>query len=368
MNKALRFRLYPNREQEGLMKKTFGCCRFIYNRMLADQKEAYEKDKSCPKLTPAMYKGEFLWLKEVDSLALANEQLHLQSAYQKFFADPKTGFPRFKSKHRDRDSYTTNLVNGNIVLDGNRLKLPKLTPVRIVAHREIPEEWKLKSVTVVREPSGKYYASILYSYENQVEEQKEAERFLGIDFAMHGLAVFPDGSSADYPGYYKEAQVRLAREQRRLSHCEKGSRNYVKQRRRVAVFHEKIRHQRNDFQHKLSYRLAEEYDCICIEDLNLKGMSRGLHLGQGVADNGYGAFVEKLEYKLKDRGKKLIRVDRFYPSSKKCSCCGRIRKELKLSERIYCCECGNQMDRDQNAAINLCEEGKRLYQELRKSA
>lgn len=363
-NKAFRFRLYPNKEQRILLARTFGCCRFLYNKMLADKIEEYKKSKTMLKNTPAGYKTDYPWLKEVDSLALANAQLHLERAYKNFFRDPKIGFPKFKAKHIHKDSYTTNLVNGNIVLTEKKLKLPKLGMIRIKVHREVPEEYRLKSVTVSREPSGKYYASILYEYD-AVESQaapKEvlAGKVLGMDYAMRGLAVLSDGRCCDYPGYYRCAQERLKREQRRLSHCRRGSRNYEKQRRRVAVCHEKVRHQRKDYHHKISRELSETYSSIAVEDIDMKNMSRCLHLGKGVMDNGYGMFRDMLEQKLSRKGKKLIRINRFYPSSKRCSRCGQIKNELTLNDRVYRCSCGNCIDRDLNAAINIREEGIRM--------
>ena len=298
MRKAYKFRIYSDKKQEELLAKTFGCCRFIYNIMLNDKIKEYEATKKMKKMTPAVYKKEYTWLKEVDSLALANVQLHLEKAYKNFFGNPSIGFPKFKSRHRSRKSYTTNVVNGNIRLENGKIRLPKLKGVKIRKHREIPEGYVLKSVTISQEPSGKYYASLLYEYEvceNQAEKRKEAEQeVLGIDYAMSGMAVFSDGTRCEYPGYFRKAMVRLAREQRKLSRCQKESRNYEKQRKKVA------------------------------------------------------------------RGKKLIKVDRFYPSSKTCSKCGKVKKELSLSERTYECECGNRMDRDVNAAINIREEGKRI--------
>lgn len=282
-----------------------------------------------------------------------------------FFRDPKIGFPKFKSKHRSRNSYTTNVVNGNISIENGRLKLPKLTAIRIKQHREIPAEYKLKSVTVIRESSGKYYVSLLYEYadcENQTESicQAEAQNILGMDYAMEGMAVLSDGTRCIYPSYYRKMEGKLTREQRKLSKCEKGSRNYQKQRKKVALCHERIRNQRKDFQHKLSRRLADEYDAIAVEDLNMKAMSRCLNLGKGIMDNGYSQFVNMLSYKLEERRKKMVKVDRYYPSSKTCSKCGKVKETLSLSERIYKCECGNEMDRDVNAAINLREEGRRI--------
>ena len=364
MNRAYKFRIYPNKEQENLLSRTFGCCRLVYNVMLSDKKKAYQETGKMLKNTPAMYKKEYPFLKEVDSLALANVQLHLEQAYRNFFRNPSTGFPKFKSKHKSQNSYTTNVVNGNIVLEEGKLKLPKLGRVRIKQHREIPEGYRLKSVTVSREPSGKYYASLLYEYdcgENQaMEGTYEGGRILGIDYAMHGMAVFSDEMDAVYPGYLRQAEGKLAREQRRLCHCQKGSSNYRKQKKKVALCHEKVKNQRKDYIHKLSRRIADSYDAVGVEDLDMKAMSRCLHFGKGVMDNSYGMFRDILTYKLEEQGKKLVKVARFYPSSKRCCRCGKVKKELKLSDRIYRCECGNVMDRDKNAAVNIREEARRM--------
>lgn len=364
--RAYRFRLYPDREQEKLFHRTFGCCRFVYNRMLADKKAMYEETGKTKRLTPAGYKKDFPWLKEVDSLALANVQLHLEAAFARFFEPGKNRYPRFKSKHRSRKSYTTNVVNGNITLEDGRLRLPKAGPVRIRQHRRIPEGYVLKSVTVSMEPSGKYYASLLYEYparENQTPgADREDAKALGIDFAMRGMAVFSDGSRAEYPGYYRLAQERLARDQRRLSKRKKGSRNYEKQKRRVALRHEKIRNQRKDYLHKLSRDLADRYDVIAVEDIDMQAMSRSLHFGKSVADNSFGAFRTMLAYKLEEQGKSFVKVGRFFPSSKMCSRCGNVKKELRLDERVYRCSCGLCMDRDLNAAVNIREEGRRILE------
>ncbi len=363
-NRAYKFRIYPTAGQEVLLAKTFGCCRFIYNVMLDEKIREYKENGRMKQTTPAMYKGKYPWLKEVDSLALANVQLHLESAYKKFFREPKAGFPKFKSKHGSRQSYTTNVVNGNISLTENKIKLPKLGQVTIRVHREIPKEYRMKSVTISRESTGKYFASILYQCadcENQTSVTKAEEaKILGIDYAMNGMAVFSDGTKCAYLKYFRKTEEKLAREQRKLSHCKKGSSNYAKQKRKVALCHEKVRNQRKDFQHKLSHELSQREDVIVVEDIDMKAMSQCLHLGKSVMDNGYGMFRDMLSYKLKEQGKELVKVDRFYPSSKKCSVCGKIKSNLLLSERIYRCDCGNVMDRDVNAAINIREEGKRI--------
>lgn len=363
MNIAYRFRIYPNKVQRELMAKTFGCVRFIYNQMLSDKIEYYKKSGKQIANTPAQYKEEYSFLKEVDSLALANAQLHLQAAFRNFFRKKDSGFPRFKKK-KSGQSYTTNLVNGNISLGYGYLILPKMGKVKIRQHREVPDEYRLKSVTISITPSGEYYASILYEYEAEIKEIRpedvKDEKILGIDFSMKELAVLSDGTIAGYPGFYRKDKDKLAREQKKLSRCKKGSRNWEKQRRKVAKGHNKVSCQRKDFLHKKSRQITNAYDVVCVEDLNMKGMSQALNFGMSVHDNGYGMFVGFLEYKLRNEGKKLIKIDRWYASSKTCSVCGKVKKEMPLHERTFRCECGNYMDRDINAAINIREEGKRL--------
>ena len=301
---------------------------------------------------------------EVDSLALANVQLHLEKAYKNFFRDPKTGFPRFKSKHHSRNRYTTNVVNGNILVESKKIRLPKLKWIAMKKHREPAEGLRLRSVTVSMEPSGKYFASLLYEgyrCENQAAvSDYSTAKILGIDYAMQGMAVFSEKIETEEAGFFRKNEKRLAREQRKLSRCVRGSHNYELQKKKVARCHEKIRNQRRDHLHKLSRKIADSYDAVVVEDIDMKAMGQCLHFGKSVQDNGYGMFREMLDYKLAWKGKKMIKVDRFFPSSKKCCKCGRIKKELKLSERVYHCACGNKMDRDRNAAINIREEARRM--------
>ena len=362
MNKAYKFRIYPNTKQTELLKKTFGCCRFIYNQMLSDKIACYEITKENLRTTPAQYKGKYEWLKEVDSLALANVQLSLETAYRNFFCNSSVGFPKFKSKHKGHNSYTTNLVNGNIKLGKEGfLKLPKLGKVKIKRHRQIPENYQLKSVTVSFSPSGKYYASILYEYTVEIKKEKnKAENVLGLDFSMPELYVDSNGYTPKYPHPYRESQKKLAKEQRKLSRRKKGGKNYKKQKEKVARLHEHTANQRKDFLHKLSRQIVKAYDVVCIEDLNMKGMSKALNFGKSVADNAWGMFVNMLSYKLQAEGKNLIKIDKWFPSSKKCSNCGRVKSKLSLSERTYQCECGFVSGRDVNAAINIRNEGLRL--------
>lgn len=361
MNKAYKFRIYPNAEQRIAIAKTFGCVRFIYNRMLSDKIKHYEETKQKLNNTPAQYKAEFEWLKEIDSLALANAQMNLQTAYNNFFRSPKIGFPKFKSKKSSRRSYTTNCVNGNIFIDNGFLKLPKIGLVKLKQHRFIPSDYKLKSVTVSQTPSGKYYASVLFEYENQVQEQTP-QTFIGLDYSMHELYKDSDGNEPQYPEYYRQAENKLKREHRKLSLMQKGSKNRDKQRIKIAKIHEKVANQRKDFLHKQSRQIANVYDCVCIEDLNMKAMAQTLNFGKSVSNNGWGMFVTFLRYKLEESGKKLVKVDKFFASSQICNVCGYKNSETKnLSIRAWDCpECGTHHDRDMNAAINIKNEGMRL--------
>ena len=361
MNKAYKFRIYPNAEQQIILAKTFGCVRFIYNQMLADKINHYEETKQKLNNTPAQYKSKFPWLKEVDSLALANAQMNLQTAYNSFFRNTKIGFPKFKSKKSNRRSYTTNCVNGNISIDNGFLKLPKVGLVKLKQHRLILSNYKLKSVTISQTPSGKYYASVLFEYENQIQEQ-ELHDFLGLDFSMHGLYKDSNGNEPAYPRYYRQAEERLKREQRKLSLMQKGSKNRSKQRIKVANLHEKVANQRKDFLHKQSRQIANAYDCVCIENLDMKAMSQLQNFGKSVADDGWGMFVTFLKYKLEETGKRLVKVNKFFASSQICNVCGYKNTATKnLSIRAWDCpECGAHHDRDINAAINIRNEGMRL--------
>src|SRR5699024_8333994 len=364
-NKAFKFRLLPNEKQEVLLAKTFGCVRFVCNKILAERKETYEKFKDDKEKlkeqkfpTPAKYKDEFPFLKEVDSLALANAQLNLQNAYKNFF-ESRTKFPKFKSR-KDKQSYTTNMVNGNIKLEDSHIKLPKLkNKIKIKQHREIPADYKIKSCTISKTKSGKYYISILTEYEKQIKPVN-IQKVVGLDFAMDGLYVESElGEKANYPRFYRQSLDKLAKEQRILSRKKKGSARWEKQRIKVAKLQEKTANQRKNFLHQKSKKLTKSYDAVVIEDLDMRGMSQALHFGKSVHDNGWGMFTNFLAYKLKEQGKKLVKIDKWFPSTKKCSCCG-VEKPMSLSERTYQCSCGYVADRDYNSAINIKNEGLRL--------
>lgn len=370
MNKAFKYRIYPAPEQEILINKTFGCVRFVYNKMLANRKEVYEQfkdDKEVLKhqkyLLPADFKKEFEWLKEVDSLALANAQLNLQTAYKNFFRDKSIGFPKFKSKHHDKKSYTTNNQSGTIrLIDNKTIRLPKLKDVRIKLHRQLPKEAVIKSATISRTPTGKYYIAILVEHEADIEPvAPTAETVLGLDYSSKSLFVDSQENNADYPKFYRQSETKLKKAQRKLSKRQKGSKNRDKQRRKVAKLHEKVANQRKDFLHKLSRQIANAYTAVAIEDLNMRGMAQSLNLAKSTNDNGFGMFKTFLAYKLTERGKQLVIIDKWFPSSKKCRFCNNENKELTLSDRTWTCKyCETELDRDINAAINIKNEGCRI--------
>ena len=367
-NKAYKFRIYPNAEQKVLFAKTFGCVRMVYNHWLDRKIKQYEESKTavtytvCAKEMAELKKtDEYSFLQEVDSVSLQQSLRHLDTAFQNFFKQPKTGFPRFKSKKRNKNSYTTVCINGNISITDGYIKLPKVGCVKLKQHRHILEDYILKSVTISQTPSGKYYASILFEYENQVQEQ-ELHIFLGLDFSMHELYKDSNGNEPAYPRYYRQAEKKLKREQRKLSLMQKGSKNRDKHRKIVAKLHETVSNQRKDFLHKQSRQISNAYDCVCIEDLDMRAMSQTLNFGKSVSDNGWGMFATFLKYKLEEQGKRLVKVDKFFASSQTCSCCGYVNKETKnLSIRAWDCpECGVHHDRDVNAAINIRNEGMRI--------
>lgn len=251
-NKAYKFRIYPNQEQKVLLAKTFGCVRFIYNLMLEEKIAYYEKEKKSLTVTPARYKKEYPFLKEVDSLALANAQLHLQAAFKNFFRDKSVGFPKFKTKKEHYYSYTTNMVNNNIKLEEKYITLPKLKKIRVRCHRAIPHDYILKSVTVSQTPSGKYFISLLYEYETDIKKTEKPDHVVGLDFSIPELYISANNIDANVTHHYEVSLDKLCKAQRKLSRCVRGSQNYEKQRIKVAVLHEKIANQRHDYLHKKS--------------------------------------------------------------------------------------------------------------------
>jgi len=365
MNKAIKYRIYPNDEQRVMFLKTFGCCRKVWNLMLADRETAYKRDGSTFKPTPAMYKEEYPYLREVDSLALANVQLDLQDAYKRFFTVKGAGHPKFKSRKRARFSYTTNNQNGTVALADKAIRLPKIGLVKAKLHRLPQADWKLKSATVSMSHDGKFFCSVLFEYDEDIIAVLHPEHnAVGLDYKSDGLYVSSDGDICGSPKHYRKGQDRLTKAQRKLRHKDKSSNNYRKACMKIAKEHRHIANQRKDFLHKKSSEIANQYDLVCVEDLDMRAMAnKGFRNGKATLDNGYGMLLDMLEYKLHDRGKAIVRIDKWYPSSQVCHCCGTVHPEVKdLSVRRWTCsDCGAVHDRDLNAAINIRDEGVRQF-------
>ena len=363
--KAYKFRLYPNLEQRILFEKTFGCSRFIWNQMLADRIAHYDKTGKSLKNTPAQYKKEFPWLKEVDSLALANVQLNLNQAYKSFFQSG-SGFPRFKSK-KAAQSYKTNNQNGTIALLDRKVKLPKIGWVKVKIHRQ--PKGLIKSATISKTATGKYFVSILC--EEEILPLPKANSNLGIDLGLENFAILSTGEKIGNLRFLTSLSEKLVREQKILSrraHLAKKKgcklsecRNYQKQKLKVARIHEKISNQRRDFLNKLSTDLIKNHDVICIEDLASQNLMKNHHLARAIGDVSWYEFVRQLTYKADWYGKTIVQISRWFPSSQLCSSCGESSGKKALSIRKWTCEgCGAHHDRDINASINILKEGLRL--------
>lgn len=376
-NKAIKYRVYPTTEQSIMFAKTFGCCRKVYNLMLCDKIEGYKMTGKFPIVTPAKYKNKYPYLREVDSLALANKQIDLQEAFRNRFSKSRkknNGFPKYKSAKHSRKTYTTNNQKGTIsIIDNKYIKLPKIGKVKAVIHRNPDSCWVIKSATVSQESDGKYYISILFEFDNVVNTYiADKTNAIGLDYASDGLYVDNNGNIGTNHKYYHESHNKLAKEQRRLSRMqgakkgEEKSNNYIKQLHKVNKIHRHIANQRLDNLHKLATEIANQYDVVCVESLNMRSMANsGFGNGKATFDNGYGMFLSILKYKLTDRNKYLVKVDKWFPSSQICHCCGMLHPEMKdLSIRKMKCSCGLIINRDQNAAINILQEGLRMLTEV----
>ena len=368
IKRAYKFRIYPTLEQINFFVKSFGCVRKVYNLMLDDRKKDYEEYKltgnNTKYPTPAKYKKEYTYLKEVDSLALANAQLNLEKAFKNFLKNKDFGFPKYKCKSNPIQSYTTNNQN-TIYIKDSYIKLPKLKSlVKIRLHREI--KGVIKSATISKNSLNHYFVSILC--EEEIKELPKTNKNIGIDLGIKEFATMSDCSKVENLKFTNEYEKRLKREQRKLSRRGRlaksnnkklsDSKNYQKQKKIVAKIHNKIRNKRKDFINKFSTEIINNHDIICIEDLNIKGMLKNHKLARSISDVSWSEFVRQLEYKANWYGRKVVRVPKFYPSSKTCSNCGNIKETLKLSERIYKCEgCGIEIDRDYNASINILRKG-----------
>ena len=366
MNKAIKYRLYPTKKQTEYFLKCFGCCRFVYNQALNWRMAAYKADGTSLNYNDTAFgltalKHQFAWLKEADSIALQQALRNLDKAYDSFFK--KNGrFPKFKSAKRSRKSFTTINQNGTVALSDNSVKLPKVGIVKAKIHRKPLPYWKLKSATVSMDSDGKFYVSCLFEFDNPIYVVPTSSKAIGLDYKSDGLYMDSDGNVGSNHKYYRESHDKLAKEQRKLKHKTIGSNNYRKQQFKINRIYKHIASQRLDNLHKLSTKIANSYDVVCVESLNMRSLSNeSFGNGKATMDNGYGMFLNMLEYKLSDRGKHFVKVDKWFPSTQLCSCCGN-RMKLALNQRIYKCSCGLTIDRDLNAAINIRDEGLRILQ------
>ena len=364
MLKAYKYRIYPNNKQKIQIAKTFGCCRFVYNQILTYRKERYEKEQEsvnkidCNNYCNRELKKEYKWLKEVDKYALTNAIYNMDAAYQKFFKE-HAGYPKFKNKHDNHRSYTTNFTNCNITVDfkENKVKLPKLKKVKAKLHRNFSGQ--IKSATISQVPSGKYFVSILVETEHI--ELPYTNQNVGIDLGVKDLCITSEGKKYENPKTISKYEEKLTKLQRQLAHKEKGSQNYYKTRKKIALYYEKITNTRKDYLHKISHEIISENQVIVSETLQIKNMIKNQYLAKSINDVSWYELTRQLEYKANWNGRKYIKINTFYASSQLCNVCGYKNTKTKdLSVREWICPvCGAKHDRDINAAKNILAEGLR---------
>lgn len=371
MIKSLKVRIYPNKKQEELIIKTFGCVRYVYNYYLDKRIKQY---KNCGKLLSynecskdlTVLKKELEWLKEPDKFSLQSSLKNLDESYKRFFKG-LGNFPKFKSKNNKKDSYTTRRSNKNIKIFENYIKLPKLGKVKYRDNSTI--KGKILNVTISKTKTGKYFAAI--TYEKEIKEFEKTGSEIGIDLGLTDFVIFSNGDKIKNPRNYRNLEKKLAKEQKKLSRRQqlakkkglnlKNCKNYQKQKIKVARIYEKIANKRKDFIQKLSTDIVKNHDIICIESLNVLGMLKNKKLAKSISDISWSEFVRCLSYKCEWYGKTILNVDRWYPSSKTCHSCGFIKKDLTLEDRVWVCpNCNEIHDRDINAAKNILKEGLRL--------
>jgi len=368
--KGYKYRIYPTKEQEIQISKTFGCCRFVYNQLLAKKIELYKTEqKSLSKTDCNNYcnqvlkkQEEYKWLKEVDKFALTNSIYNLDSAYQNFFrrvkqGSDKAGFPKFKSKKDNRQSYRTNFTNDNIKVDfeNNKIQLPKLKWIECRLHREF--KGKILFATISKTPSEKYFVSFNVEVEHIVSSKNDYA--IGIDLGIKDLLITSDGEVINNEKTTYKYEKRLAKLQRKLAKKKKGNKNRNKQRVKVARLHEKITNIRKDNLHQTSKQIINENKVVICEDLNIKGMVKNHNLAKSIHDCGWGELTRQLKYKTNWNNKIYYEVNRYFPSSQLCNKCGYKNTDTKnLNIRFWICpECNTEHDRDENAAINILNQG-----------
>ena len=371
MKKGLDIRLYPSKEQRVLIDRTLGCSRFVYNHVLGMKKELWEDYKLSFNPNLKSFKEEWKFLTKVPSQALANSYMDCMTAFNNFFNSIKkktkqeAKFPKFHKKGQ-KDSFriaSTKTSKGYDIRieDFEHVKVPKFGNIKFKNYNRI--DWSkvhIYNITIKKTPTNKYFGSLCVEIEEPeyIEPKFDA---CGFDLGLKDFAIFDSGEVIENPKYYRKTQEKLAKEQRKLSHCTKGSKNYKKQKHKVALVHEKIKNQRKDFQHKWSRKIVNENQVIVSEDLNVKGMLKNHKIAKSISDASFSSFCNMIAYKSNEQHRRYVKIGTFYPSSKLCHCCGFKHKGLKLEERFWTCpQCGTYLDRDENAAINILQEGLRI--------
>lgn len=373
-HKSYKFRIYPNKEQKMLIHKTFGCSRFIYNYFLSLWNESYETtgkglsyNKCSLMLTEMKKEEEFSFLKEVDSTALQSSLQHLDDGFKRFFKKQNRK-PRFKSRKNNVQSYVTKKVRENIKILENKIRLPKLGYIRFKKSREV--NGKILNAMISKTKTDKYFISI--ACEIELFNLPKTDNNIGIDLGLTHFAILSDGNKIENPKYLEKSIKKIQKLSKQLSRKREiakksnipieNAKNYQKQKKQLAKLHEKVRNQRLDFLHKLSTKIILENDIICIEDLNIKGLLKNHRLAKSISSVGWSKFITMLEYKADWYGKEVIKINRFYPSSQLCSCCGENTGKKPLNVREFRCPyCGCEHDRDVNASRNILNEGLRLH-------
>lgn len=363
---TIKARLYPTAEQAELFEKTFGCCRYIWNRMLADQQRFYFETDRHFIPTPAKYKKEAPFLKEVDNQALTQEYNKLAQAFRVFWNNPQFGYPKYKTKRTDRDSFTAynhDFPSGpTIYTTRDGIRMTKAGIVKAVFPRRPRNGWKLKCITVDKTRSGKYYGYILYEYTTKepVPVAPTPATTVGLKYSLSHFYVDSDGNQVALPPSWKQSQEKLARLQQRLCRMQPGSRNYQQAVQKYQALHERLADQRRDYIHKQSRRLAQEWDAVCIRADDIKAIAQSTTQGRAF-ESGFGTFRECLRYKLQQQGKSLLLIDRYFPSTRTCSSCGYLSPEpVDYRRKTWVCpECGAVLQREVNAAVNIKEQGLR---------
>ena len=356
--KGYKFRLYPNKEQQIYFQKCFGCCRFLWNHMLADKIAHYDEYKESLDTQPPTYKSSFPFLKEVDSLALTSEYRNLNIAFKNFFRDTSIGYPKFKKKHDNHKSYTTYNQKGSVSIVDKYVKLPKIGYVKMKQSQLVLGS--IKNATVSQVPSGKYYIS--FNVEIWVQTLPHTDKELGLDLGIKELLITSNKEHFENPKILYKYEKQLVKLQRQLAHKNKFSNNWYKQKHKISLLHEKITNIRKDNLHKISHKIVMENQLIASENLKISNMIKNHHLAKSIADASWYELTRQLDYKSVWYGRLYVKIGTYYPSSQTCNCCGYknpITKDLTVRDWT-CPQCGIYHDRDENAADNILVEGKRI--------